>query len=131
MEKNNFTETMTNSQRVIPQHTEPLHQYAVGYNQTPLSVPIVANANFAPAMNVGIMGFIVVSTGTMGANLHRVGEGEMTMGQALNSSVVRGTVGGVAAAAATVAATTLTNGGLAGLAVTLAAATGVSYLLSR
>lgn len=131
MENTQLNNTMTPGQQAAPLHTEPLHQYAVPQSQlAPASSPAPAVA-VSPAVNAGIMGFIVVSTGTMGANLHRVGDGEMTMGQALSSSVAKGAAGGVAAAAATAAATSLTSGGLAGLAVTLAAATGVSYLLNR
>jgi len=59
-----------------------------------------------------------------------VQDGDMSMSQAVNNSLVKGAAGGIAAASATAASSTLTNGGIAGLAVTLAAATGVSYLLS-
>ena len=67
----------------------------------------------------------------MGGNLHKVNDGDMTMSKAFNNSLARGAAGGIAAATATAAATTLTSGGIAGLAVTLAAATGVSYLLTK
>lgn len=79
----------------------------------------------------GLFGLVVVGTGTLGANLHKVSDGDMTMGEAVSESLSKGAVGGMATAAATAASTSLTSGGLLGLAVTVAAATGVSYLLSK
>ncbi len=79
----------------------------------------------------GLFGLVVVGTGTLGANLHKVGDGDMTMGEAVSQSLSKGAVGGLATAAATAASTALTRGGLLGLAVTIATATGVSYLLSK
>lgn len=79
----------------------------------------------------GLFGLVVVGTGAMGANLHKVKAGDMSMGDAASHSLARGAVGGIATAAATAASVTLTRGGLLGLAVTLATATGVSYLLSK
>jgi len=101
-------------------------------------VPAVPVATTTPtlsttsqALAAGVFGLIVVASGTMGANLHKVSDGEMSMGDALGNSLVKGAVGGVAAASAVAASSALTSGGLTGLAVTLATATGVSYLLSR
>ena len=122
--------------------TTPLHQYAtptaqVVYTQpqpvatTPVKYTTPASTVASKAASAGMFGFIVVGTGTMGANLHKVSSGEMTLGQAVGNSVVNGVTGGVAAASATAATATLTNGGVAGLAVTLAAATGVSYLVNH
>ncbi|MBM9612832.1 hypothetical protein JWJ90_00870 [Desulfobulbus rhabdoformis] len=79
----------------------------------------------------GLFGMVVVGTGTLGANLHKVNEGEMSMGDALGQSVSKGAVGGLATAAATAASSSLTSGGLFGLAVTVATATGVNYLLTK
>lgn len=79
----------------------------------------------------GLFGLVVVGSGTMGANLHKVSDGDMTMGEAVSQSLSKGAVGGLATAAATAASTALTGGGLLGLAVTVATATGVSYLLSK
>ncbi len=124
--------------------TVPLHQYVpvntsvqavpVQYpTQYPTQYPIKSTtsaiANQAAA--AGMFGMIVVTTGTLGANLNRVGNGEMTMGQAVTDSLAKGAIGGVAAASATAASSALTNGGVAGLAVTIAAATGVSYLINK
>ena len=83
------------------------------------------------AFSAGLFGMMVVSTGTLGANLHHVADGSMTLGQAVGHSVTNGITGGVAAATATAAASSLTNGGAAGLAVTIAAGTGVSYLINK
>ncbi len=83
------------------------------------------------AVSAGFFGFVVVSTGVMGANLNKVANGKMSVGQALGDSVVKGASGAVAAASASTATNTLTSGGVAGLAVTLATATGVSYLINR
>jgi hypothetical protein len=55
----------------------------------------------------------------------------MSTGEAVRNSFAKGAVGGVAAATATAISSTVTAGGLTGLAVTVAAATGVSYLLSK
>ncbi len=94
--------------------------------------PVSSSSSTASrAMSAGIFGFVVVSTGVMGANLNKVTKGEMSVGQALGDSVVKGASGGVAAASAAAATNTLTSGGLVGLAVTLATATGVSYLINR
>lgn len=107
-----------------PMPTDYLHQ------NVPVA-PTQATADVtSQALAAGMFGLIVVATGTMGANLHKVQDGDMTMGEALNKSLVKGAAGGIAAASATAASSTLTGGGIAGLVVTLAAATGVSYLLS-
>lgn len=82
-------------------------------------------------LSAGLFGMIVAGTGTMGANLHRVQQGEMSLGEALSESLVRGAAAGVATAAASAAANFLTRGGLLGLGVTLATATGVSYLINK
>ncbi len=134
----------------IPQ-TEPLHQYApVQQNDQQVTVyppngqqalPVQQYGQFSvPAeqplissevVAAGVMGVIVAGTGTMGGNLHKIQDGDMTMGEAVTDSLTRGAAGGVAAAAATLATKNLTSGGFAGLAVTLATATGVSYLLGK
>ena len=129
-------ETVSNPTQAY--QTTPLHQYStvqvvpVQPAATPQkAVATPTSAVASKAVSAGIFGLIVVSTGTMGANLNKVGAGEMTMGQAVGDSLAKGAVGGVAAASATAASTGLTDGGAAGLAVTLAAATGVSYLINR
>ncbi len=121
--------------------TTPLHQYApasqVIYTQPqavatqPVKYSTPTPSVASKAASAGMFGFIVVTTGTMGANLHKVSSGDMTMGQAVGSSLVNGVTGGVAAASATAATASLTDGGVAGLAVTLATATGVSYLINH
>ncbi len=111
--------------------TDPLHQYAVPVQQQSVQYPVQTNVNTSKIVEAGIFGLIVVGTGTMGANLHKVNDGKMTMGEAVGNSLVKGAAGGAAAASGTAASTTFTNGGAAGLAVTLAAAIGVSYLLSK
>ena len=116
------------------------HQYNPTYLGTAAQpVPQAAQVMQLPAAPVqtsqvlaaGLFGLVVVGTGTMGANLHKVSDGDMSMGEAVSQSLSRGAVGGIATAAATAASTSLTSGGLLGLAVTLATATGVSYLLSK
>lgn len=114
--------------------TTPLHQYST-VQVVPVQNYPVKSATPSPSVSktvsAGLLGFIVVSTGTMGANLVKVSDGDMTMTQAAGDSLTKGAMGGTAAACATAASTTLTNGGMAGLAVTLAAATGVSYMLNK
>ena len=114
--------------------TTPLHQYSTVQVQPVQTYPAkfaAPAATVSKTASVGLFGFIVVSTGTMGANLAKVSAGEMTMTQAAGDSLAKGAIGGTAAACATAAASNLTNGGVAGLAVTLAAATGVSYMINR
>lgn len=137
-------ENTSSSTHTPAYQTTPLHQYSTvqaipvqSYPATPVKMsttnyPAKASATAASqTASAGIFGFIVVSTGTMGANLNKVGNGEMTLGQAAGDSLAKGAIGGTAAACATAAASGLTNGGAAGLAVTVAAATGVSYLINR
>ncbi len=116
----------------VPQ-SEPLHQYTTTdypFVQQPV-YPVKQDLLGAEVVAAGVMGLIVAGTGSLGANLHRVEEGDMSMTDAATNSLIKGAAGGVAAAAATAAAKSLTTGGVAGLAVTLATATGVSYLLSK
>ena len=125
---------------------ESMHQYATApsgsapppqapapyYPQYAAATPVQATtAVTSQAMAVGMLGLIIVGTGTMGVNLHKVQDGNMGMGEAVSDSLVKGAAGGIAAASATAATATLTSGGLTGLAVTLATATGVSYLLGK
>ncbi len=123
--------------------TEPLYQYAdlvppgvqaaapMYPPQNQILYPNNSPTLGATALNAGVTGLIVVGTGSLGANLHRVEAGEMTMADAVTDSLVKGAAGGVAAAGATAAASALTGGGVLGLAVTLAVGTGVSYLLNK
>ncbi len=125
--------------------TQPQYQYATAQQQPPAQAPApyynqqqvpfyqnqVPAAAASHALAAGIFGLIVVGSGAMGANLHRVNAGTMTTGEAVRNSFAKGAVGGVAAATATAISSTVTAGGLTGLAVTVAAATGVSYLLSK
>lgn len=120
-------------------HTPAYQTSSLHQNSTVQVLPVQSYPAKSPApaptvsktASAGIFGFIVVSTGSMGANLARVSAGEMTVTQAAGDSLAKGAIGGTAAACATAAATNLTNGGVAGLAVTLAAATGVSYMINR
>ncbi len=114
--------------------TTPLHPYSAVPVTPVQTYPVkstVDSVTVSKTASAGIFGFIVVSTGTMGANLNKVTDGEMTMAQAAGDCLAKGAIGGTAAACATAAATTLTSGRVAGLAVTLAAATGVSYMINR
>jgi len=141
---------MDNTSTAIPA-PEPsgLPQYStVQVNPVPVyqtypAAPVKTETTLQPAASVvssiaasrtasaGVLGFIVVSTGTMGANLNKVSKGEMSLTQAAGDSLAKGAIGGTAAACASAASTSLTSGGVAGLAITLAAATGVSYLINR
>jgi hypothetical protein len=105
-------------------------QYLNATQPTAVPVAVPATLPVSQILAAGMFGLVVAGTGAMGANLHRVGDGTMTMGEALGNSLAKGAAGGVAAAAAAGATANLTGGGLAGLAVTLGVATGVSYLLS-
>lgn len=98
-----------------------------GYGNRPAELPV----GTAQLLSAGLFGMIVAGTGTMGANLHKVRQGDMSLGEALSESLAHGAAAGVATAAATAAASSLTRGGLLGLGVTLATATGVSYLINK
>jgi len=126
--------------------TDPLHQYAnvapptqqaaPMYNQQypvayPTSTQLVTNNVTSQVISAGVLGLIVVGTGTLGANLHRVQDGGMNMSEAVANSLAKGAAGGAAAAGATAASTSFTTGGALGLAVTVAVGTGISYLLNK
>ncbi len=113
-----------------PQAPAPLYpQYLAQQPQTaPLEAP---SSPLTEAISAGAMGLVIAGTGALGANLHRVNDGEMGMGEAITDSIGKGAVGAAAAAGATYTASTLTAGGLLGLAVTVAAGTGISYLLNK
>lgn len=106
----------------------PLHQYVTD-NRPSLNNQSVQIAS--KPLVAGLFGLIVASTGTMGANLHKVKRDEMTLPEAAGDAVANGLIGGAATASATAVAGSLTNGGAAGLALTLAAATGASFLLHQ
>ncbi|PID76573.1 MAG: hypothetical protein CSB24_05890 [Deltaproteobacteria bacterium] len=109
-----------------PQVSQYVQQVPSQYQQTTYDTKLISSETLA----AGVFGVVVASTRVLGANLHKVQDGDMGMGEAVTDSLVKGAAGGLAAATATAAASTLTSGGFAGLAVTLATATGVSYLLS-
>ncbi len=123
----------------IQEHPRPVAYQSAAPQQYTTAVPgqaavpqqVNAVQTVSPVVSAGIFGFIVAGTGAMGYNLHRVQDGEMNMTKAVAGSVLKGAAGGTAAAGATAAAASLTTGGTAGLLVTLAAATGISYLLSK
>ncbi len=134
------TSYMNQPQAAVPANgvAQPVSAVPVQANYAPagpMAYPVQpvssSSSTVSRAMSAGIFGFVVVSTGVMGANLNKVTKGEMSVGQALGDSVVKGASGGVAAASAAAATNTLTSGGAVGLAVTLATATGVSYLINR
>lgn len=125
--------------------TDSLHQYATppvsapppqapapNYPQYAAVAPVkAATVVTSQTLAAGMFGLIMVTTSAMGANLHKVQDGGITMGEALSDSLVKGAAGGIAAASATAASASLTNGGIAGLTVILTTATGISYLLSK
>ncbi len=125
-----------NPQVAVPANgiVQPVSAVPVPFSSVPMKYPtqtVSPSSMASKALNAGFLGFVVVSTGVMGANLTKVTKGEMGVGQAVGDSVIKGASGAVAAASAAAATDTLTSGGLAGLAVTLATATGVSYLMNR
>lgn len=125
---------MGQAQTMAQHQYNPTYQGMTGQPVASTASPFQLPATTVPTSHVlaaGLFGLVVVGSGVMGANLHKVSDGDMTMGEAVNQSLSRGAVGGLATAAATAASTALTRGGLLGLAVTVATATGVSYLLSK
>lgn len=113
---------------VNPPAAVPISQ-AYPVTQYPKHLPAQSPAPVSAA-SAGLLGLIVGATGAMGSNLHKVNQGEMTMGRATTNSLVTGAKAGLATFAATTASRALTDGGAVGLAVTLATATGVMYLLN-
>lgn len=81
-------------------------------------------------LTTGMFGMIVGSTAAMGINLHKVREEEMSMSQAIADSLAKGAGAGVATAAAAAAVRAVGGTGLTNIAVLLATATGVGYLLN-
>jgi|GEM_PF-6207550 len=127
-------ETASTDNNTQASQATPLHQYSAVQVVPVQTYPVKSatpSTTVSKTLSAGIFGFIVVSTGSMGFNLGKVSDGEMTLTQAAGNSLVKGAMGGTAAACATAASSTLTDGGVAGLAVTVAAATGVSYMLNR
>ncbi len=122
--------TAATANQPVYQQYPASQQYPVT-QQYPIVNPVSVESVASKALSAGVLGLIVVATGAMGANLHRVQEGEMKIGDAVTSSLAKGAAGGVAAAGATAAAGSFTTGGALGLAVTLAAGTGISYLLNK
>ena len=80
-------------------------------------------------LNAGIFGTVVGSTVAMGANLHKVRNDSMGVGQAVGDSLARGAGTGVAAAVATAAVQSVGGTRWMNWAVMLAAATGVGYAI--
>ncbi len=115
----------TTGQMMAPPAQAPAPLYPQYLAQEPLATPLT------DAINAGAMGMVIVGTGTLGANLHKVNDNEMSVKEAVVDSVGKGAMGAVAAAGATYTASSLTAGGLFGLAVTIAAGTGISYLLNK
>lgn len=113
----------------IPQGAVPSTAPMPNYPQH-IQPQAATNVQTSQVLSAGILGLIVGATGTMGVNLHKVGDGDMTLGGAMVDSMVKGAKAGIATATATAASTTLTSGGVTGVVVTLATATGVIYLLN-
>ncbi|MGI6657073.1 MAG: hypothetical protein ACOX5Z_09675 [Desulfobulbus sp.] len=115
--------------QAVPPSFAPAYGQQPGSRSLPAGTwPVQASSR---VFNAGFFGFVVAGTGALGANLHKVNAGDMTMGEAVGKSLYQGAAGGVATAAAVAAAAGLTAGGTMGLVVGVAAATGVNYLLSR
>ncbi len=117
------------SQTIPMQGAPPLTAPMPNYPQH-IQPQAAANAQTSQVLSAGILGLIVGATGTMGVNLHKVGDGDMTLSNAAVDSIVKGAKAGIATAIATAASTSLTGGGITGLAITLATATGAVYLLN-
>ncbi|MBN2232617.1 MAG: hypothetical protein JW781_07345 [Deltaproteobacteria bacterium] len=110
----------------------PIRQYH--YPSPPAAYPPAARSQTsytAPSavLNTGMFGMVVGTTVALGANLHRVGDDGMTMGEAFTDSLVKGAGAGVATAAAVAAARAAGGSGFVNLVVLLGTATGVGYLL--
>ncbi len=126
---------MGQAQAMSQNQYNPSPQSTYSQQSVPSSGPLAplpsSPVQTSQMLAAGLFGMVVVGTGAMGANLHKVSDGDMSMGEAVSQSLSKGAVGGIATAAATAASRTLTRGGVFGLAVTLATATGVNYLLTK
>ncbi|OEU73000.1 MAG: hypothetical protein BA864_07115 [Desulfuromonadales bacterium C00003093] len=78
----------------------------------------------------GLLGAVATGAAALAVDLHRVQDEQISMSQAVADSLLKGAGGGVAVAAATAAARSVGGGGLINLAVMVATATGVGFLLT-
>ncbi len=130
MQQAMYGTTMQQPGQVFQQSVAPQQNpYSLVHPQK--SVPSLHSTVSQQAFAAGVFGLIVVGTGALGTNIHRVQDGEMSVKQAVSKSVVAGVKGGVTAAGATAAASWLTKGGALGIAVTVAVGTGISYLINK
>lgn len=108
------------------QQSYPVPQYQTYYpvrtNQTTLQPSTVLVS--------GMFGMVVGGSTAMAMNLHRVQDNRMTMGQAVADSLAKGAGAGVATACAVAAARSIGGSHILNLAVLLATATGVGYLIN-
>ena len=113
------------------QHTVPMPGTYPAVSPT-AHVPLpVKDESMSAIVQAGIFGLIVGTTGAMGANLHSVQRGDISVNEALSNSMVKGGIAAVATATATAASRSLTQGGAAGLAVSIVTATSTAYLLNK
>ncbi len=81
-------------------------------------------------ISAGLLGTVIGGTAAMAVDIHRVQDGQMTMTQALTDSLAKGAGVGVATAAATAVARAVGGGPILSIAVIIATATGVGYVIN-
>ena len=81
-------------------------------------------------LNAGVVGLIVGGTSALAVNLHKVQDKQMTSMEAATDSLAKGAAAGVATATATAVASSITGGGFLSLALMVATATGVGYVIN-
>lgn len=117
--------TKENSMNGYPSHTHQTH-YPTYYATRAAVGPV----DPARVLAAGGLGFVVGGSAALGVNLHKVRANCMTLNEALVDTIAKGAGAGVATAAATAAASAVGGSGIVSLAVMIASATGVIYLLS-
>ncbi len=105
-----------------PQHTQATYP---AYRTQPAYV--YSNKAY---LNAGVVGAIVGGSSALAVNLHRVQEKEITAMEAFTDSLAKGAGAGVATATATAVASSLGSRGFMSLALMVATATGVGYILT-
>jgi len=84
----------------------------------------------AALMASGLFGMVIGTSSALAENLHHVQDDKMTLAQAAVDSLAKGAGTGVATAVAVGVARSIGGGAFTTLAVTLATATGVGYVLN-
>lgn len=110
--------------------TYPSHHHP---QSVPAAYPVYKTPSYVypnVLVTTGILGTVVGGTAVLATNLHKVQDNQMTMKQAVVDSLAKGAGAGVATAAAAAVASAVRGGAILSLALMVATATGVGYVLN-